>query len=230
MPGITGEQKQDAYMAKCECCFGQGDFVGVVASLKKGIEMAPNSDQAKRFKDIIENFQPMADVQETIVKLKPDLEKAKGLDRAKILDKLIDAWETLQGRTREMSSAQTEKWSHEILTLDADNKAGLKVKYEFRRQMADARKLQANATAYRAAIEKALALPGLAGEQIQVGRFALAISYLSGNDLKNGLDQMQKAVDAAPESRRGKMIKGYLDRMKPQLEAAKAKKAAKPEK
>ena len=201
MPGITGEQKQDAYMAKCECCFGQGDFVGVVASLKKGIEAAPDSDQAKQFKSIIERFKPMAEAQETIVKLKTDLKEAKGLDRAKILDKLIDAWEKLQGRSREISAPQIDKWSREIVTLDADNKAGLKVKYEFRNQMADANKLRANARAYRAAVEKALALPGLAGEQIQSGRFALALSYLNGKDLKNGLEQLQKALDAAPDSR-----------------------------
>ncbi len=90
--------------------------------------------------------------------------------------------------------------------------------------MADANKLRGKAGEYRAAVEKAIALPGLSGEQIQSGRFAVAISYLNSNDLKNGLEQLEKAHDAAPDTPRGKMIQGYIARIKQQLDADKPKK------
>ncbi len=223
LPGISGEQKQDAYMAKCECCFGQGDFAGVVACAKKGIEAAPNSEQANRFTGIIERFKPMAEAQELIAKLKADLATVKGLDRAKTLDKLIEAWDKAGGRSRDVSTEQVDKWSREILTLDADNKAGLKNKYEFRSRMADANKLRGRPGDYRAAIEKAVALPGLSGEQVQSGRFMLAFSYLNGGNLKSALEQLQKAHDAAPDTPRGKMISVYIERIKQQMDAAKSK-------
>ncbi len=109
LTGISGEQKQDAYMAKTECCFGQGDFVGVVTALKSGIEAAPDTDQAKQFKEIIERFKPMADAQVAIVKLKVELPNLKGLKRAKALDTLIEAWDKIGGRSRDVSAQQVEQ-------------------------------------------------------------------------------------------------------------------------
>jgi thioredoxin-related protein len=224
VPGITGEQKQGAYMAKCECEFAQGNFVGVVACLKKGIESAPNSEDAEQFKVIIEQFKPKAEAQQAIGKLKAELANVKGLERAKLLDKLIEAWEKVGGRSRDVSAQQVDKWSREIVALDADGKANLKKKYEFRNLMGDAMKLQGKVVEYRAAIEKALALPGLTGEQIQLSRVALARSYLSENDAKNGLEQLQKAVDAAPDTPLGQNIKNSMASIKEQMEANKPKK------
>ena len=55
---------------------------------------------------------------------------------------MIEAWDKIGGRSRDVSAQQFDKWLREIATLDADNKAKLKVKYEFRTQMADANKLR----------------------------------------------------------------------------------------
>jgi tetratricopeptide (TPR) repeat protein len=226
VPGISGEKKQDVYMAQCECYFAQGDFVNVLACLKKGIEAAPESEKVGQFKGIIEQFKPMAEAQEAIVKLKAELANLKGLDRAKTLDKLIEAWDKLGGRSSEVSSQDIDKWSREIMTLDADNKAGLQKKYAFRNQMADGTKLlQEKKTAEgRAAIEKALTLPGATGEQTQTAHFKLAISYLQEGDPQKGLEHLQKALDAAPDTQRAQMIKGFIARIKQQMEADKPSK------
>ena len=226
LPGISGEQQQDAYMAQCECYFAQGDFVNVLACLKKGIEAAPDSDQAGQFKGIIERFKPMAEAQEAIVKLKAELENVKGLDRAKTIDKLIEAWDKLGGRCADVSAQDVDKWSREVVTLDADNKAGLQKKYVFRNLMADASKLlQEKKTAEsRAVSEKALAMQGLTGEQTQTACFTLAMSYLQEGDSQKGLEHLQKALDAAPETQRAQMIKGFIARIKQQMDAAKPSK------
>lgn len=217
IPSLTSEQKQEAYFAKCVSYFVQGDFVAVIATAKKGQAVVPGSEQATRLASVIEKIQPMADAQQTVGKQKAELPKLKGIDRAKAIDKLVEAWDKLGGKSRDVSAAQVDKWSREVVTLDADGKAGLKVKYQFRNLLTDASKLERRPGDYRAAIEKALALPGLTAEQVQLGRFNMAVSYLKSNDLKNGFDQLQKAHDAAPKTERGVMIQQYLDRIKQQM-------------
>jgi thioredoxin-related protein len=205
-------------------------FVEAVACLKKGITDLGDNPKANNLKTLLRQIQPMAQAQETIAKLKPELENAKGLDRAKILDKLIEAWDTISGRTPAISPKDIETWSQEIVTLDADNKAGLQKKYQFRVQISEATKLlQSRKLAEaRTAIEKALTLPGLSGEDTQTGRFLLAVSYLNAGDMKNGVEQLQKALDAAPDGKRAPLIRNVLPRLKQQMEAAeKAKKADK---
>lgn len=222
--GITAEEKQQAAFPKCVSEFQKGDFVNVIACAKKGIEADPNGDQVEKLKSVIAQVQPMADAQVAIAKFRAEAANQKGLDRAKTLDKLIEAWDKVGGRSRDVSDSQVEKWAAEIVTLDADNKAKLKVKYQFRKMITEAAKLEKRPADYRAAIEKALALPGLTGEQIQVGRLALASSYLKGSDLKNGFDQLQKAYDAAPTTQRGKMIQAYIEQIKQQMGASKPSK------
>ena len=98
------------------------------------------------------------------MKMKAELGKVKGLDRAKLLDRLVEAYGKLDNEIDELSA-----WSKEIVSLDADNKAGLKTKYEFRVLMAgcDRLKEEQKLDEVKACVEKALALPGLTGPQKQ---------------------------------------------------------------
>jgi thioredoxin-related protein len=198
------------------------NFIAAVAGLKTAIAEIADGGEAKELKAMLPQCQMLADAQATIVKTMPELKDAKGLDRAKALDKIVEAFEKLNGRTKQVTPLEVEAWSKEIVTLDADNKAGLQKKYAFRMQMAQATKLlqTGKIEEARAAIEKAIALPGLAGEEVQTGRFLLGISYLNEGDPKSGVEQLQKALDAAPDTPRGKMIKGALPRIKAQMEAA----------
>jgi thioredoxin-related protein len=206
LPGATAEQKQGACMNLCECCFSHGDFVGLVGCLKKGIEAGPETEQAKQFKSLATRFQPMAEAQEEIVKLKTELEKASGIDRAKVLDKLVDAQSKLPAKR---GGEELDKWSREIITLDADGKAGLKIKHEFRLLVGDAGKqLRAGKkTEGLALIDKAIALPGIKGEQIQQAHFIVAVYYLNNRDMEKGVENLKKALEADPKSKQATNIK-----------------------
>ena len=129
---------------------------------------------------MIDRFQPLADTQENVAKLKDDLPNVKGLDRAKTLDQLIEGMTKLAAAGIPAETRELDKWTREIITLDGRNKAGLKRKYEFRLRFADATKLiQDHKLAKgRAALNRILALPGLTGEQIQDANFALAGCWL----------------------------------------------------
>jgi len=164
LPRITGQQKQDACFSQGECYFMQRDFVGVVAALKKAQAAAPDSPTVDRIKPMLARFAPLAEAQATLAKLKSGLEKAKGLERAKVLDQMVDAQTKLgQGRP----GPEVEKWSQEIIALDPDNKAGLKTKYEFRELLSKATQhlRSDDADKARPLLVKAQSLPGLSDAQ-----------------------------------------------------------------
>jgi thioredoxin-related protein len=181
LPGIDGEQKQDAYFAEGECFFATRDFAGIVDCLRKGEKAAPETKLASQLKQMIARFQPMADAQVAVTKAKDELAKAKGLDRAKVLDRLIDAQtkadHMLPGPKHDGDLAE---WTEEIIKLDANNKVGLKTKYEFRANMSEAVSELKNKSLDKAeaALHKAQALPGLNAQQKD------AVEKL-GDDLKH---------------------------------------------
>jgi len=226
LPGLTGEQKQEAYFAQGECFFHAKDFVGIVAALKKGLEAAPEGPSAPMIKRTLERFSAAAEAQEAVAKIDAELETAKGLDRAKALDRLIDAREKLSRFARDGNlSEQVEKWAQEIVALDAENKAGLKRKYEFRVALAEAERLSrgGNRKEAQASLDKALSLSGLEGEQVQELQFLKATCYLSEQDFQKGLDCFKKALEAAPEGAKATVIKAMVRRCELALERQKPK-------
>jgi thioredoxin-related protein len=232
LPGLSGQQKQDGYFAQGEFCFLQKDFPGVVASLKLAIAAAPDSDKVSGLKDMIGRFTAAADAQSAVNKLTGELEKAKGLDRAKVLDQLIGAETQLAPFARNEGLAEkTDKWSREIVALDTDNKAGLKAKYAFRIQLADARKLlQAQKFEEgQAAIEKALALPELTAAQIQEGNLLAGNCAFVRKDYQGCITALNKALKAAPETRRAAGIQAMIQRAEEEWKRQKADQAG-PEK
>jgi thioredoxin-related protein/Tfp pilus assembly protein PilF len=209
--GLSGEQKQDVYFTQVECYFQMRDLPGLMACLKKGIDAAPEGPKAPQMKAISQRFAPAAEAVETIAKKRPELEKAEGLDRAKIIDELIEAYAkvgmfaaSVKGEAPDIAA-----WTKEIATLDADNKAGLKNKYEFKQLVTDAgRQMVAKKfDEAEANIEKALALTGIAPEQMQDGLMAKGNLFLMQKDYDKSLETFKKALEAAPESPRAAIIK-----------------------
>ena len=103
------------------------------------------------------------DVYATIVKMKGELEKAKGLVRARLLDKLVEAYaDKLHNEIDELAD-----WSKEIIKLDANNKAGLRGKHEFRLCMADFEKLlqDRKLAEGKEKLDQALAIKGITADQ-----------------------------------------------------------------
>ena len=213
LSGISNEQKQKAFMAKGELCFMNRDFAGIEINIKKAIEAAPKTEEAKQCELLLTRFKPIFEAQANIAKVKTKLEKATGVDRAKLLDELITLQEKA-GQFAKVDPEEVEKWSQEILSLDPDNKAGLKSKYAFNVTMAKATHLlfEGDAAEGRALLEKALTTPGLSGEQIQEGNFRLGCYYLNKKSYQKGIDSMKKAYDAAPEAKKAKFCKMMIQR------------------
>jgi thioredoxin-related protein len=143
------------------------------------------------------------------------LESVQGLDRAKLLDKLIEGYVKLGNEPDEI-----EAWDKEIVTLDADNQAGLKVKHQIRMAMAEYAEL-AGAKKWKeavAALEKATELPGISDEQKQDIYFSIGNVYFNQKNYVGVVDALNKALEAAPDSAKAKSIKGMIQRFKTMAE------------
>jgi thioredoxin-related protein len=212
MQGVPGELRQEGFMAKAEICESQGKFVDVMTALKAAKDAAPASQMSKQIDAMIEHFAKVAEAEEAVKKLEAELPDAKGLERAKLLDKLITAKEKLPENPQAAESVQ--KWMKEIVELDADNKAGLKPKYQFNLAVSDALEMARSDKVDEAgaAIDKALAMPGVPGEEMQKGYFFKAQLAGQHHRMDEEIACLKKALDAAPKSEIAPMIKQMLDR------------------
>ena len=200
LKGVPAEMRQDGYMTKAQLCLTEHKFDEVVATLKTAKEIAPESPKAKHIDAYIKQFTKLAEAQEAIKKLEAELAKSEGLDRAKLLDKLVDAQQKLPMDAK--GAEKIEKMTKEIIALDADNKAGLKKKYQFKATLADAVQLARSGKTDEAsaAVDKALETPGISGEDTQRGLFLKAQICLSERNMAEGVKLLKKALEAAPKS------------------------------
>ncbi len=210
MQGVPGDLRQEGFMAKAEICETQGKFGDVMTALKAAKDAAPASPMNKQIDGMIEHFAKIAEAEEAAKKLEAGLPDAKGLDRARLLDKLITAKEKLPENPQAAESVQ--KWTKEIVELDAENKAGLKPKYQFNLALADALEMAgANKTdEATAALDKALAMSGVPGEELQKGYFFKAQLARQRGRKDEELACLKKALDAAPKSEISPMIKQMI--------------------
>jgi thioredoxin-related protein len=129
------------------------------------------ADQKKIAQEQLDRLTPIFAAQEAAVELKAKLQAAKGLDRAKILDKLIEADKTIAPFMPGDEVAQTiqdvRNWAQEIVNLDAKNEAGLKSKYGFQVKMMEVitQAQSGNVDKALAALDEAEALPDLTDRQ-----------------------------------------------------------------
>lgn len=232
LPGISGELKQDAYFATGECLFYARDFVGVVASLNQALEAAPDSAKVASIQGMIQRFAPTAEAQQAVAALRGQLDGAQGLDRARLLDQLLDARSTLAPMVPDPELARdTEAWSREIVGLDAENAAGLKVKYGPRVLLADAQQLvrEQKFDEAHAVLDKALAMPDLAGEPLLELHLAKANAFVAQEKFQQCLDACQQALEAAPTSSRAGNVRALMRRAQTELDKQKAKDPPQPQ-
>jgi thioredoxin-related protein len=231
--GLAGNLKQDILFKQGMFQYNLKDFAAALAAMKKAAEADAEGEMAAQIKSRIATFTTIVDGQAKIAKQIEELDKAEGIDRAKLLDKLIQANARLQmyGAAK-ATPAEVAKWTAEIVELDADNGAGLKGKYEFSKLLGEATALAREKKFEEglAAIDKALALASVTPQQTQEGLTAKGINYLMQKDFDKGLDCFKQALEAAPQSPRASMIKMYMstaERMKKAAEQPK-KDEAKP--
>ena len=171
-------------------------------------------DYLKQLAGLMKTYQSLAGL--------PQLPAATGLDRAKLLDQLIDAYNGLDNKIGDIAG-----WQKEIVALDSHNKAGLKRKYEFQIYLNNAQRAlgAAKPAAAETAIDKALALPGLKPPQIQRATIVKSKCCLARKDYQASLACLRKALDAAPKGPDADALKALIQRSEKLLESQKAIKA-----
>jgi thioredoxin-related protein len=157
----------------------------------------------------VEHLAELRKAADDLAKLKTEAAAAKGIERARLLDKLIGALDKLG-----TGGEDVPKWVDEIVTLDADGKAGLKPKYVYRQAMGPARALkdQRKYVDAKAAYEKVLAMDGLTPEQKQDTLFEQGECLFYVKDYVGLVAVLKKAVEAAPESAKAPQLKSMITR------------------
>lgn len=135
----------------------------------------------------------------------PDL---KPLEKVGLLDKAVD------GMDMSVLVAFYADVLDEIISLDKDNKAGIRKKYEMRMRVAQAEKALAESNAAKA-IELYQAIirdfkPQ--GEQAQSLYFSLSEAHFGARQMDKAKANLAKALQAAPESKNASMIKAIMKR------------------
>jgi len=155
-------------------------------------------------------------IYQNVLALRGRLDKTRGLDRARLLDEIVEGYEKLGNESDEVAA-----WCKEIIVLDPDNKAGLKVKYEFPLTLAEANKLMqaGRAAAAKELLDKALALKGVPAEMRQEGYMAKVQIYFSERKFVDVVATLRLAKEAAPESRNARRIDDLISQFSKVAEA-----------
>jgi thioredoxin-related protein len=141
-----------------------------------------------------------------------DANTAKGLERAKLLDKAL----SLMGSD---AASQRKEDINEIITLDAKNKAGLKAKYESIMVATEIKdSMQAIMRGNRGAkpeeviakLDQLIKEKAPKGEALQEVLFGKSNLYFRANDKAKAEKLLHEAKKLAPDSKIGKRIDGIL--------------------
>ena len=150
-----------------------------------------------------------------------DANGAKGLERAKLLDKAL----SLMGST---AAAQRKEDINEIITLDSKNKAGLKAKYEgilTATEIKDSlqaimRDRGAKPDDMIAKVDKLIKEKAPKGEALQEVLFMKSNLYFRGKKMEKAEALLREAMKIAPDSKIGKQIPSILERFFPKKNAS----------
>ena len=166
----------------------------------------------------VEHLATLVKQAEEIKALRAKADAATGVERAKLLDKLIDALDALG-----VGQEDIPAYAEEIVKLDADGKAGLKAKYAYRAALDAAHKLleEGKAEEAKAAFEKAAALEGVTVLQKQRALFEEGECFFNLKDFKGLVALLQKALDLGPETELADQLKQFINRFKPEAEKQK---------
>jgi tetratricopeptide (TPR) repeat protein len=223
LEGLSSDRKQEILFKRGMYQFSLKDYAAALESLKQASEADAKGERVLRIKGGIAMLTAIIDGQATITKEMEGLEKSAGIERARLLDKLIQANAKLQmyGAAK-LTPAEVNQWTAEIVELDADNAAGLKNKYEFAKALREAGTL-ARTNKFEeglAAIDNGLALSGITPEQKQEGLMAKGTNYLMQKNYEKSLESFKQAEEAAPQGPRASIIKFYINRVEQQQKKA----------
>lgn len=163
------------------------------------------------------------DAYASIVKMKAELDNTEGLDRARLLDKLVDAYLRLNNEVDQLG-----EWSKEIVRLDLGNKTGLRPKHEFRAWMAifDKRMEDHKLVEAKKALDKAVAVAGISAEVRQTAESQLE-KLKPLVEAMEAVAKSKEELEGAEGLDRAKVLDTYLEAQSKLLKLAPSETAAK---
>jgi thioredoxin-related protein len=200
MPGLTDLQKHEAYFAKGFALSQKFDAAASLAALHKALEAAPNGPKVVGIKAAIQRMEKYTKDVDSARQCLAELDKAEGPDRLKAMDRAIDALSHIGSRIDGKNLLPTVKeWMRDIIRLDADNKAGLKSKYEYRLLVWEAQEIYAahKPAEAQAIYEKALAVPGISEDNITRATIMKCNCLLAQKDYQGAIDCAKKRAETA---------------------------------
>jgi thioredoxin-related protein len=202
--------------------YGVNSFPSVLLMKPSGELMARAGYNAGGPEKYLNQLTSMLKTYEGIAPLRAKLPEANGLDRARILDELIQSYNKLNNEVPAIPG-----WRKEILALDSDNSAGLKRKYEFRVYFDDARNMLGSGKPGVAQniIDKALALTYLNPQQVQRALIVKSNCCVAMKRYQASLDNLHKALDLAPKSPNADTLKDLIKKSEKLLDENKPKTA-----
>jgi thioredoxin-related protein len=134
-------------------------------------------------------------------------DKATGVEKAKILDKLVTMSAASGG-----DAAEQAAMIDDIIKLDAKNEAGLKAKYEKQTRMTDALKLAQSGKVAEGikAIDQIIADYKLTGSDLQEALFSKARCQFRMGSKADAVTTLQAALEAAPQGELAPQIKSAI--------------------
>ena len=192
-------------------------FPSVILTDAEGAEFARTGYQSggpKAYLDTLKGF--IKNYKQSLV-LKEEALKLDGIEKAKKLDQAI-ALLVQNGSKNDYS-----KLIDEIIALDKDGKVGLRPKYELPRKL-NAIEVQLNQDKDfdKAVVEldklapMAVSVPSL---QQQVYLFQAGILIKGKGDKEKGLEKLELAQKAAPETKTGQQLVKFITRLKQETES-----------
>ena len=166
--------------------------------------------------DYMKDMTGLVKTHKDMVALKKKLDHVGGLDRAKVLDEIVMDDEQLG-----IENDDVARYGAEIISLDPENKTGLKLKYRFRTLIAEADGLsrEKKFDAARASYEKAADLSGVKGMRKQEAWFGEAECCASALQFRRAMACLNKAREAAPEGPKAADIDAAIKQYAPIAEA-----------
>lgn len=216
--GLKGDCEFRLAQAVFSELIGNRNVVDAVTVLRNArqIRGLAKSD-AEKVKKQLEQYEPIVEALEMYTLLSFKAEKAKGLERAKLLDQLIETYSRLGVfASKAQPTPNIDGWSREIVSLDASNQIGLKQKYLFKIEIADAWKCyrENRLDDGRRCCDRAIALSGLTPDQLQEAFSVKGDLYSVQKNDSEALDNYRKALDAAPQGPKAELLKQALSQLK----------------